>query len=229
MGASYRDYIDIVFENSKNEVQSWHIDGYAFWVAGMDGGKWSTASRQSYNLRDAVSWYTVRTCISWYMRDLATLVVAYGISINLVEVTWKSKLKAQVRTAIKVKAAAILVFTFSGRAARLVAKYRPPMPVLVVVFQREGSDLTEYGSSCQLGPEDARSICLREYGSAPDINIYGDPTFIFPPPHLRSPQPSPSRRLPLHAQALTTFSPSTATPLSTAQALAAASPSTPKP
>lgn len=29
-----------------------------------------------------------------YIRDLATLVVAYGISINLVEVTWKSKLKA---------------------------------------------------------------------------------------------------------------------------------------
>ncbi|KAK6153684.1 hypothetical protein DH2020_013323 [Rehmannia glutinosa] len=33
-----------------------------------------------------------------YIRDLATLVVAYGISINLVEVTWKSKLKAQFPT-----------------------------------------------------------------------------------------------------------------------------------
>ncbi|XP_043724228.1 plastidic ATP/ADP-transporter-like [Telopea speciosissima] len=32
---------------------------------------------------------------SRYVRDLATLVVAYGISINIVEVTWKSKLKAQ--------------------------------------------------------------------------------------------------------------------------------------
>mmetsp|Transcript_7738 Transcript_7738/g.25937 ORF Transcript_7738/g.25937 Transcript_7738/m.25937 type:complete len:629 (-) Transcript_7738:96-1982(-) len=32
---------------------------------------------------------------SSYIRDLATLVVAYGISINLVEVTWKSKIKAQ--------------------------------------------------------------------------------------------------------------------------------------
>ncbi|EFN52101.1 hypothetical protein CHLNCDRAFT_56336 [Chlorella variabilis] len=30
-----------------------------------------------------------------YIRDLAFLVVAYGISINLVEVTWKSKIKAQ--------------------------------------------------------------------------------------------------------------------------------------
>lgn len=34
--------------------------------------------------------------------------------------------------------------------------------------------------------EDARAICFREYGSAPDINIYGDPSFTFPyvPPHL---------------------------------------------
>ncbi|KAG9139477.1 hypothetical protein Leryth_023719 [Lithospermum erythrorhizon] len=32
---------------------------------------------------------------SKYIRNLATVVVAYGISINLVEVTWKSKLKAQ--------------------------------------------------------------------------------------------------------------------------------------
>ena len=34
--------------------------------------------------------------------------------------------------------------------------------------------------------EDARAICLREYGSAPNINIYGDPNFTFPyvPSHL---------------------------------------------
>lgn len=28
--------------------------------------------------------------------------------------------------------------------------------------------------------EDARSICFREYGSAPDVDIYGDPNFTFP-------------------------------------------------
>lgn len=34
--------------------------------------------------------------------------------------------------------------------------------------------------------EDARCICFREYGSAPDVNIYGDPNFTFPyvPTHL---------------------------------------------
>ncbi|KAK9991973.1 hypothetical protein SO802_026958 [Lithocarpus litseifolius] len=38
----------------------------------------------------------------------------------------------------------------------------------------------------QNASEDARAICLREYGSAPDVNIYGDPHFTFPyvPTHL---------------------------------------------
>jgi pyruvate dehydrogenase kinase 2/3/4 len=28
--------------------------------------------------------------------------------------------------------------------------------------------------------DDARSICCRQYGSAPDVHIYGDPDFTFP-------------------------------------------------
>ncbi|XP_042467789.1 pyruvate kinase 1, cytosolic-like [Zingiber officinale] len=41
-----------------------------------------------------------------------------------------------VRAAIKVKASVIVCFTSSGRAARLIAKYRPTMPVLSVVVPR---------------------------------------------------------------------------------------------
>ncbi|XP_057798832.1 pyruvate kinase 2, cytosolic-like [Salvia miltiorrhiza] len=41
-----------------------------------------------------------------------------------------------VRAAIKVKASVIICFTSSGRAARLIAKYRPSMPVLSVVIPR---------------------------------------------------------------------------------------------
>ncbi|XP_074311255.1 pyruvate kinase 1, cytosolic isoform X2 [Silene latifolia] len=41
-----------------------------------------------------------------------------------------------VRAAIKVNASAIICFTSSGRAARLLAKYRPTMPVLSVVVPR---------------------------------------------------------------------------------------------
>nr|CBX25508.1 hypothetical_protein [Oryza glaberrima] len=43
---------------------------------------------------------------------------------------------AVVRAAIKVKASVIICFTSSGRAARLIAKYRPTMPVLSVVIPR---------------------------------------------------------------------------------------------
>lgn len=39
-----------------------------------------------------------------------------------------------VRAAIKVKASAIICFTSSGRAARLLAKYRPTMPIISVVI-----------------------------------------------------------------------------------------------
>ncbi|XP_050261019.1 L-ascorbate oxidase homolog [Quercus robur] len=55
MGADFRAFVEIVFQNHENIVQSWHIDGYAFWVVGMDGGVWTPASRKQYNLRDAVS------------------------------------------------------------------------------------------------------------------------------------------------------------------------------
>lgn len=41
-----------------------------------------------------------------------------------------------VRSAIKVRASVIICFTSSGRAARLLSKYRPPMPVLSVVIPR---------------------------------------------------------------------------------------------
>ncbi|KAF7820225.1 pyruvate kinase [Senna tora] len=39
-----------------------------------------------------------------------------------------------VRAAIKVKASVIICFTSSGRASRLIAKYRPTMPVISVVI-----------------------------------------------------------------------------------------------
>ncbi|XP_062164123.1 L-ascorbate oxidase homolog [Alnus glutinosa] len=55
MNADYRAFIEIVFENPEDLIQSWHLDGYSFWVVGMDGGQWTSASRNQYNLRDAVA------------------------------------------------------------------------------------------------------------------------------------------------------------------------------
>ncbi|CAM8938340.1 unnamed protein product [Rhodiola kirilowii] len=55
MGADFRAFVEIIFENPENIIQSYHIDGYQFWVVGMDGGQWTKASRSNYNLRDAVA------------------------------------------------------------------------------------------------------------------------------------------------------------------------------
>nr|KJB67220.1 hypothetical protein B456_010G181000 [Gossypium raimondii] len=55
MAANFREYVEIVFQNWEDTVQSWHIDGYSFFVVGMNGGQWTPASRSSYNLRDTVA------------------------------------------------------------------------------------------------------------------------------------------------------------------------------
>lgn len=34
LGADYRTFIEIVFENYENIVQSYHLSGYSFWVVG---------------------------------------------------------------------------------------------------------------------------------------------------------------------------------------------------
>lgn len=34
MGANFHEYVEIVFQNWEDSVQSWHIDGYSFFVVG---------------------------------------------------------------------------------------------------------------------------------------------------------------------------------------------------
>ncbi|XP_047327257.1 L-ascorbate oxidase homolog [Impatiens glandulifera] len=60
LGTDYRAFVEIVFENSEDIVQSWHLSGYSFFVVGMDGGTWSSASRANYNLRDAIARCTIQ-------------------------------------------------------------------------------------------------------------------------------------------------------------------------
>uniref|UniRef100_A0A7C8ZI40 Ferroxidase n=1 Tax=Opuntia streptacantha TaxID=393608 RepID=A0A7C8ZI40_OPUST len=65
MAADYRNFVEVVFENPEDTVQSWHINGNIFFVVGMDGGQWSPASRLGYNLRDAIS----RTSVQVYPKS----------------------------------------------------------------------------------------------------------------------------------------------------------------
>ncbi|XXG39337.1 hypothetical protein AAC387_Pa01g0324 [Persea americana] len=75
----------------------------------------------------------------------------------------ESVASSAVRAAIKVNAAVIVVFTSSGRAARLVAKYRPTVPVLAVVIPRLRTTALKWSFS---GTSQARQ-CLAVRGIYP--------------------------------------------------------------
>lgn len=48
-------FIEIIFQNTENAIQTWHVDGYAFFVVGMDSGVWDSTKQSTYNLNDAVA------------------------------------------------------------------------------------------------------------------------------------------------------------------------------
>ncbi|XP_010555198.1 PREDICTED: L-ascorbate oxidase homolog [Tarenaya hassleriana] len=60
MGADHRAFVEIVFQNREKIIQSYHLDGYSFWVVGMDRGRWTPERRGEYNLWDAVSRCTIQ-------------------------------------------------------------------------------------------------------------------------------------------------------------------------
>ncbi|KAM7491744.1 hypothetical protein LguiA_034665 [Lonicera macranthoides] len=60
LNATYKGFIEIVIQNNDTVVQSFHMDGYSFFVVGMAYGEWSNNSRYSYNRWDAISRSTVQ-------------------------------------------------------------------------------------------------------------------------------------------------------------------------
>ncbi|KAF7038311.1 hypothetical protein CFC21_048513 [Triticum aestivum] len=58
--AEHRTYIEIVFENPEKSIDTFHLDGYAFFAAGMGPGLWTVESRKTYNLLDTVSRHTIQ-------------------------------------------------------------------------------------------------------------------------------------------------------------------------
>lgn len=60
MPATHHDFLEIVFQNNEKAMQSWHLDGYDFWVVGYGFGQWTEASRNNYNLVDALTRHTVQ-------------------------------------------------------------------------------------------------------------------------------------------------------------------------
>ncbi|XP_047333295.1 monocopper oxidase-like protein SKS1, partial [Impatiens glandulifera] len=60
VNSTLHDFIEIVFQNDEDNLQSWHLNGHDFWVVGYGSGQWSNDSRQAYNLVDATTRHTVQ-------------------------------------------------------------------------------------------------------------------------------------------------------------------------
>ncbi|PIN19120.1 Multicopper oxidase [Handroanthus impetiginosus] len=60
LGTSLHEFIEVVFQNNEDTIQSWHLDGYDFWVVGFGTGQWTQASRKGYNLVDALTRHTTQ-------------------------------------------------------------------------------------------------------------------------------------------------------------------------
>ncbi|CAM8903854.1 unnamed protein product [Rhodiola kirilowii] len=54
------DFLEVVFQNNENVIQSWHLNGYDFWVAGFGSGQWTAATRKNYNLVDTLTRHTTQ-------------------------------------------------------------------------------------------------------------------------------------------------------------------------
>ncbi|KAL0459035.1 UNVERIFIED_CONTAM: Monocopper oxidase-like protein SKU5 [Sesamum latifolium] len=55
INGTFKGFMEIIFQNNDTSVQSYHLDGYAFFVVGMDYGVWTENSRSTYNKWDGVA------------------------------------------------------------------------------------------------------------------------------------------------------------------------------
>ncbi|KAL5717221.1 L-ascorbate oxidase [Ranunculus cassubicifolius] len=71
--ATFRDFIEIIFENHEKTIQSWHLDGYSFFPVAIETGKWTPEKRRNYNLLDAVSRHTIEV----YPKSWAAIMLTF--------------------------------------------------------------------------------------------------------------------------------------------------------
>lgn len=55
INATYKGFIEIIFQNNDTVMQSFHVDGYSFFIVGMGTDEWTVDSRSRYNKWDAIS------------------------------------------------------------------------------------------------------------------------------------------------------------------------------
>ncbi|KAF5959366.1 hypothetical protein HYC85_000575 [Camellia sinensis] len=56
----HKGWLEIVFMNDLDVMDSWHLDSFGFFVVGFGNGQWTRALRSAYNLLDPVVSYTTQ-------------------------------------------------------------------------------------------------------------------------------------------------------------------------
>ncbi|KAK8694760.1 hypothetical protein V6N13_072305 [Hibiscus sabdariffa] len=84
MPASLHDFLEVVFQNNENTMQSWHLDGYDFWVVGFGSGQWTPKKRRTYNLVDALTRHTTQV----YPNSWTTILVSLDNQVLLTNMTF---------------------------------------------------------------------------------------------------------------------------------------------
>ncbi|KAL9272577.1 L-ascorbate oxidase-like protein [Drosera capensis] len=73
LNATFRGFVEVIFENHEKGVQSWHVDGYSFFPVAIEVGTWSPERRKNYNLLDAVSRYNIQV----YPKSWAAILLTF--------------------------------------------------------------------------------------------------------------------------------------------------------
>ncbi|XP_034710193.1 monocopper oxidase-like protein SKU5 isoform X2 [Vitis riparia] len=61
INGTYKGFIEVILQNNDTIMQSFHMDGYSFFVVGMDYGNWTESSRGTYNKWDAIARCTAQS------------------------------------------------------------------------------------------------------------------------------------------------------------------------
>ncbi|XP_073155451.1 L-ascorbate oxidase homolog [Henckelia pumila] len=73
VNATFRNFVEIIFENHEKTIQTWHLDGYSFFAVGIEPGRWSPDKRKNYNLVDGVSRHNIQVYPNSWAAVMTTL------------------------------------------------------------------------------------------------------------------------------------------------------------
>jgi len=73
LNTTFRNFVEIIFENHERTIQTYHLDGYSFFAVAIEPGRWSPEKRMNYNLLDAVSRHNIQVYPNSWAAVMTTL------------------------------------------------------------------------------------------------------------------------------------------------------------